>query len=217
MAAFLLAFSFIGFVKGLLMFLAILSSIVLIVIVLLQEPKGGGLASAFGGMGAETFGVKTGGVNKFTSIVAGIFMVAAILYASIREEGERSVLETAPQTATEQVPFSGGDLPIVPSSDGAGGSEKAPPGDTDAGDAGKGATDSAPANADAGDAGATDSGGAGTDTGAGGSETSGAGTGSGETDTGSGDSGTGGSGTGDSGTGDSGTGGSGTGGSGTGG
>jgi len=84
LAALLLSFSFIGFLKGLMMFFFILSAILLMVVVLLQEPKGGGLSSAFGGMGAETFGVQTGSVNKFTSWVAGIFILLAILYAAVR-------------------------------------------------------------------------------------------------------------------------------------
>ena len=56
----LLAFSFIGFLKGLIMFLFMFSAAILILIVLLQEPKGGGLSSAFGGAGADTFGDKLG-------------------------------------------------------------------------------------------------------------------------------------------------------------
>lgn len=56
-----------------------LSAILLVVIVLLQESKGGGLAEAFGGTGAETFGVKTGGINRFTFILAGFFCVSAIV------------------------------------------------------------------------------------------------------------------------------------------
>ena len=55
------------------------SSILLIVIVLLQESKGGGLAEAFGGVGAETFGVKSGGINKATFLLAGIFCASAVL------------------------------------------------------------------------------------------------------------------------------------------
>ncbi|MCA8953920.1 MAG: preprotein translocase subunit SecG [Planctomycetes bacterium] len=46
------------------------SAVLLIIIVLLQESKGGGLAEAFGGTGAETFGVKTGGINRFTFLIA---------------------------------------------------------------------------------------------------------------------------------------------------
>ena len=55
------------------------SAVLLSVLILLQEGKGGGLAEAFGGIGAETFGVKSGGINKFTFTLAGIFMVSAIL------------------------------------------------------------------------------------------------------------------------------------------
>ena len=56
-----------------------LSAILLIVVILLQESKGGGLAEAFGGMGAETFGVKSGGINRFTFTLAGAFMGSALL------------------------------------------------------------------------------------------------------------------------------------------
>lgn len=56
-----------------------LSALVMIVIILLQEGKGGGLADAFGGMGAETFGVKSGGINRFTFAVAGVFIASAIV------------------------------------------------------------------------------------------------------------------------------------------
>jgi preprotein translocase subunit SecG len=57
----------------------ILSSLLLIVVILLQEGKGGGLAGAFGGMGGETFGVGSGGINKFTSILAAIFIGSAVI------------------------------------------------------------------------------------------------------------------------------------------
>ena len=55
------------------------SALVLGLIILLQEPKGGGLAEAFGGQGAQTFGVRAGGINRATFIVAGIFIGSAIL------------------------------------------------------------------------------------------------------------------------------------------
>lgn len=58
--------------------LFIASAILLTIVVLLQESKGGGLAEAFGGVGAETFGVKTGNINRFTFLLAGIFMVSAV-------------------------------------------------------------------------------------------------------------------------------------------
>jgi preprotein translocase subunit SecG len=55
------------------------SACLLIFVILLQEPKGGGLAEAFGGMGAETFGVKSSGVNRFTVIVAAVFLLSAVV------------------------------------------------------------------------------------------------------------------------------------------
>ena len=92
----LLALNFIGFLKGLIFVLFVLCAMLLILIVLLQEPKGGGLSGAFGGAGAETFGVQTGGVNKFTSYVAGFFIVLAILYAAIREPEPEAISDTVP-------------------------------------------------------------------------------------------------------------------------
>lgn len=59
-----------------------LSSLILIVVILLQEGKGGGLASAFGGAGADTFGVSSGGINRFTTILAGVWIVSAIILAA---------------------------------------------------------------------------------------------------------------------------------------
>ena len=58
------------------------SAVLLIIVVLLQESKGGGLAEAFGGMGAETFGVKSGGINKVTFTLAAIFCGSAILISA---------------------------------------------------------------------------------------------------------------------------------------
>lgn len=59
-----------------------LSAILLTVVVLLQESKGGGLAEAFGGVGAETFGVKAGGINRFTFLLAAVFCGSAIIISS---------------------------------------------------------------------------------------------------------------------------------------
>lgn len=67
-----------GFLTNLLYVVFSLSAFLLIVVVLLQEPKGGGLAEAFGGSGAETFGVRERGINKFTATVAGVFLASAV-------------------------------------------------------------------------------------------------------------------------------------------
>jgi len=86
MTALLLAFSLMSFFKGVLMFVFVATALLLILVILLQEPKGGGLSAAFGGAGAETFGVQTGGVNRFTAYVATTFMIAAVLYAALRDK-----------------------------------------------------------------------------------------------------------------------------------
>src|SRR3954466_7650265 len=60
--------------------LFILVCIFLILLVLIQKGRGGGLASAFGGMGGNTaVGAKTGDGRPWgTSIVFGIFILLAI-------------------------------------------------------------------------------------------------------------------------------------------
>jgi len=65
----------------------IISSLLLIIVILLQESKGGGLAEAFGGIGAETFGVKSGGINRFTFLLAALFMGSAILIHTLWSAG----------------------------------------------------------------------------------------------------------------------------------
>ena len=48
-------------IEAILWIIFIGSALLLAVVILLQEAKGGGLAEAFGGMGAQTFGVKASG------------------------------------------------------------------------------------------------------------------------------------------------------------
>ena len=61
--------------------LFILISFILILLVLIQKGRGGGLIGAFGGMGGNTaFGAKTGDVLTWaTSIIFGVFLLLAIL------------------------------------------------------------------------------------------------------------------------------------------
>jgi preprotein translocase subunit SecG len=55
-----------------------LSALLLILVILVQEGKGGGLGGALGGAGAETFGVRAGGVNKVTFIIFLVFVLSAL-------------------------------------------------------------------------------------------------------------------------------------------
>ena len=60
--------------------LFIVVCVFLILLILIQKGRGGGLASAFGGAGGNTaFGAKTGDVLTWaTSIVFGVFLLLAI-------------------------------------------------------------------------------------------------------------------------------------------
>jgi preprotein translocase subunit SecG len=83
--------------------LFILVCIFLILLVLIQKGRGGGLASAFGGMGGNTaFGSKTGDVLTWaTSVVFGIFIVLAIALNLVAN----SVNAKKPVTATPPGPI----------------------------------------------------------------------------------------------------------------
>ena len=71
-------------VQGLVLVLFVISGLLLTLVVLLQEGKGGGIAGAFGGAGAEAFGVKAGTVNRFTAWVAGFFLLLALLHVGLK-------------------------------------------------------------------------------------------------------------------------------------
>jgi protein translocase SecG subunit len=76
-----------GFVLGLLAVVAVLASVLLMFVILLQEPKGGGLAAALGGSGMDAIGANVGQVNRFTSWVAGIWIGACLLHAMFQPVG----------------------------------------------------------------------------------------------------------------------------------
>jgi len=80
----LLSVTFVGVLKTLILIFFFLIALLLVLVVMFQEAKGGGLAAAFGGAGAETFGVQSGSVNKFTTYVAALFLILAVAYAMVR-------------------------------------------------------------------------------------------------------------------------------------
>ncbi len=72
----------------------VISAIVLIVVILLQEGKGGGFGQALGDHGQQTFGVGAKGINTFTGYTAGIFLFSAILLHILNRQQETgSVLQ----------------------------------------------------------------------------------------------------------------------------
>lgn len=58
-------------------------SILLSGIILLQEGQGGGMGAAFGGVGGEAFGHGSGGINRFTAVLATMLLVLAVLIATM--------------------------------------------------------------------------------------------------------------------------------------
>jgi preprotein translocase subunit SecG len=93
--------------RGAVMVLFLVSALLVSIVVLLQEGKGGGLAGAFGGAGAETFGVKAGTVNKFTAWLAAAFLGLALLHAGLSTATKPVKKET--DTTPFDVPAPDGD------------------------------------------------------------------------------------------------------------
>ena len=81
-----------GFVRGVVMTLFIISAVLTLFVILAQEGKGGGLAGAFGGAGADAFGVKAGTVNRVTAWISGAFLALALLYAGLSSTANRATL-----------------------------------------------------------------------------------------------------------------------------
>ncbi len=103
-----------------LLMLFIVLSLFLILLVLIQKGRGGGLASAFGGVGGNTaFGAKTGDVLTWaTAVVFGVFLILGIglnlMADSIHQRNQQFTAET-PKSATQPVTPGSGDLTPVES------------------------------------------------------------------------------------------------------
>ena len=100
------------YIKGLLILIEILSSILLIVIILLQRSKNEGLGLAFGSqMGESLFGARAGNVLvKATVWVGIIFLLNTTVLAKIYSKGTtRSLMSESgvPAPMTRQVPAPG--------------------------------------------------------------------------------------------------------------
>lgn len=64
----------------------IVSAIVLVIVVLLQEGRGGGLTDALGSAGQQTFGVAASGIHKFTGWTGAIFIASALLIHTVNRQ-----------------------------------------------------------------------------------------------------------------------------------
>jgi len=120
-----------GVFEYLLMVVLFLLAIFLIVLVLIQRGKGGGLAGAFGGLGGQSaFGTKAG--DLFTRVTIGVaaawIVLCIISVRFLNASGE--LLDQGASAATEQQTQTGGGaepgaVPASPGADGASGSAPA--------------------------------------------------------------------------------------------
>ena len=80
------------------------SAFVLIVVILLQEGKGGGFGQALGEHGQQTFGVGAKGINTFTGVTAGVFLATAIVLHMLNRSilGE-SAVDAIPTATSDSV------------------------------------------------------------------------------------------------------------------
>jgi preprotein translocase subunit SecG len=100
----------VGFLMNLVAVVFVLVSLVLILIVLMQKGRGGGLSGAFaGGMASGLLGSKTGDFLTWVTVVCvSIFLLLAVLMARYYRPSSKYGRET---TAATQQPVTGGQTP----------------------------------------------------------------------------------------------------------
>jgi preprotein translocase subunit SecG len=78
--------------------------LVLMFVVLLQQGKGGGMGSAFGGASAQVFGGSGAGniLTRATAICAGVFMLTSVSLAYMSSSGDRALRAKVAQEATKK-------------------------------------------------------------------------------------------------------------------
>ena len=88
--------------------LFIILALFLILLVLIQKGRGGGLSSAFSGGGGNTaFGSKTGDVLTWTtSVVFGVFMILAVALNLIANAKQKKLNDANALTAPIEMPVS---------------------------------------------------------------------------------------------------------------
>jgi preprotein translocase subunit SecG len=88
-------------------FLYVLSCFLLLLVVLLQQGKGGDMASAFGGGGSQTaFGARAGAtvLTKATAVLGVLFMLGAIGLGVMGQRGDTGTLMRGVTGGATQTP-----------------------------------------------------------------------------------------------------------------
>ncbi|MEP6676474.1 MAG: preprotein translocase subunit SecG [Ferruginibacter sp.] len=86
--------------------LVVVASVILGLLVLIQNPKGGGLSGSFGGFSNQFMGVKqtTDVLEKGTWLFAGIVGILCLLSpVFLPKGGEKTILDSAPTTSPTKV------------------------------------------------------------------------------------------------------------------
>ncbi len=91
----------------LLYILFVASAIILTVVILLQEGKGGGFGDALGAAGQQAFGVKASGVQKFTMYIAIAFLASAVLIHVLNNKRQSSGGDLDLDTSSLVAPHTG--------------------------------------------------------------------------------------------------------------
>ena len=93
---------------------------VLLLVVLLQQGKGGDIANAFGGGSSQAaFGARSGAtvLSRATTVCAVLFMIGALALALLGQRGPGSVVGgRAPAPATTPAPAAPAPAPAAPAS-----------------------------------------------------------------------------------------------------
>jgi preprotein translocase subunit SecG len=87
--------------------LYVLVCLILSMVILLQQGRGGDIASAFGGSSSQAaFGARAGAtvLTKATSIAAALFMLLALALSMIGQSGGGSVVSGTPAPAPAAAP-----------------------------------------------------------------------------------------------------------------
>ena len=90
-----------------LLVLHVFTCVVLVLVVLVQSGKDGGIGVMGGGGSSQTIFGSSGGANfftKFTSTAAGIFMITSVFLTITRGGKHTSVFDHAPTTSTLPAP-----------------------------------------------------------------------------------------------------------------
>ena len=106
----------VGIIMKLVAVLFALTCIALILIILVQKGKGGGLSSAFGGgMSGGVLGSKTGDFLTWVTIsLVGVFLLLAVVMAKFYKPSVDDIGGNAAQAASQDVNGTPGVAPVVP-------------------------------------------------------------------------------------------------------